>query len=455
MKKHFNLPPQGQLPIGAGSVEFNSEIFSKGIDQVNSFIPVLTKVDQSEEAPEALTQTIIQVGSYIGVHLLGRKGSLDFTLEELTHLSNQLWDKFGVRSLLIDAFLDKSIHPIFGFVSVGGLLQALSRMLAHFHIPSRFMNERIAFPECFDKFLYFIVKDNDGDSVYKVVYKPIQCSENSSPFLSQAQKSAIKEVRRSIALHRRNVSVFGFKPRTHMLLAGMSGVGKTFSVIEAARLELLPIFSVTLPSWVVLGGRGAQTLCCINKWLVSNPQGGIIHIDEVDKIPLDYKDGNSSWFSAVRNEIIRLLDCHVDSFPGYESELVKSSLRRSLIVASGTFQELFRSQISREANLQSFSYGDLPEQSGLVSDMSQLLALDADDIILGRYLPEELVNRFSREILFISPPTIEELSRILSEVDACLGIFRSDNDIVVHATKIFSSGVAFRGIEDYILSSLK
>jgi len=384
----------------------------------------------------------------------------DIAVNEIQGISDSLWDQVGVRFLLLDMFFYPRFsslfqdvkHPNYRGPSIRNLLDGCARLLSSLMQPDRFMVECSVYGDQLHPLLVILFKDGDGHSAYNIEFAEGAPSAHGCVF-SQSQLGAIEYIRRSIRVQRRAFFIKGLHPRNHLFLVGMSGVGKSFCVHEASKLEALPCFSTSLPSWVVLGARGTPTLYPLQHWLVQNPQGGVIHIDEIDKITLDKNDGNSSWFSAVRNEIIRLLDRDVSGFPGFDSSFVYDTLGHCLFVASGSFQDLFRSQISRDAFID-FSSVD-SDSSSIIKEVNEFEAIDTEDIRLGKYLPEELINRFSRNVVHLRCPTIAEYSGYLSEVDANFQIYRSDQAILDQATSLFASGAGFRGLEDYVQECLQ
>lgn len=422
-----------------------------------SLVPVVVYSKSTHDRiPLVFLSQLIYAGKVLRGLLL-EKPYQSLQVQDLSTISSEIWDRTGVKVLLLDIFQDGRLEPQFiDSIFSGGsplrvrfILEALARMLLSLRCPDRFMVERSVFPADFDRFLEFIIRDRDVNIHAKVLYEPSPvCDIGLS--LSAPQVEAVAAIRRAIRVHRRLISIKGVQPRAHLLLVGMSGVGKNYALSFATRQELLPIFSVTLPSWVVLGGKGNPTLYALERWLLNNPQGGIIHIDEIDKVPLDYRDGNASWFRSVRNEILLLMDGNVDGLFSADAPLHVAALRKCLFVGTGNFQELFRAQVSREAYLDS-SRG--PE-SLLFDDMHNQSSIDSEDIRIGKYLPEELINRFSRNIVYLRYPSISEFSNLLSEIDHAFGIGRSDQSVLLHASKLIEDATFYRGVEDYLVELL-
>jgi hypothetical protein len=449
--KEFNYKDLAALPIGS----------SPSILSNKSLMPILVQREyEGAHASRELLVRATRAGILLKDILANIPSSQDITAVDVKEISDSLWDQVGVRFFLLDLFYHNRFsslfqepkHPNYRGIVIRSLLEGCSRILSSFIQPDRFMLECSVYRPEIDPLLILMFRDRELHVNYHVKFVET-VSLSSGRVLSESQTDAIRKIRRSIRAHRRGFSVKGLRPRSHLFLVGMSGVGKSFCVQEATKYEALPCFSSSLPAWIVLGARGTPTLYPLQHWLHQNPQGGVIHIDEIDKINIDRNDGNSSWFSAVRNEIIRLIDKDVTGFPGFDSKEILLSLSNCLFVASGTFQDLFRSQISHDAFLNySSAEGD---SASIVQELKSLVSVDVDDIRLGKYLPEELINRFSHSIVHIMSPSITEFSQYLSEIDASFQIFRSDHAILEQATLLFASGVGFRGLEDYIQECLQ
>lgn len=378
---------------------------------------------------------------------------------QVLNISKLIWEQFGVRHFLFDIFSDpKLIDHILMLNSQVNLnnrsfLNYSARLSYSILDHTRFLSEYALYSDFTQSFSKYLVRDNDGSSkIYSLSVQSSARPTYDSFLYTQSQAKAIKSLSQAIRIARGGVKLGGVEARTHVFVVGVSGSGKTTAIKQAALNESLPVFSHNLPSWIVTGARSEPTLSILSNWVQAHPEGGVINIDEIEKIPVGKEENNYSWFTAVRAEILKLLDCDMQGFDSYFPPSAIDTLRKCVVVGSGNFQQLYSHQISRDANL---SYAADCDDSYLCQEISNLLPVTVDDLREGKYLPEEIITRFSPYLVEVRVPTVEELSGYLSNIDVQAGVFRSDNQVMAHAKNIFVSGQAFRGLENYVFSLLE
>lgn len=90
-------------------------------------------------------------------------------------------------------------------------------------------------------------------------------------------------------------------PRTHSLILGPSGSGKTFIAKKIA--EGLPLLTINVATWILLSNKAEPTTwTSIVDWLGALPSGGVILLDEIDKLSA----GGSGAFAHEYTNFLRL-----------------------------------------------------------------------------------------------------------------------------------------------------
>jgi hypothetical protein len=214
-------------------------------------------------------------------------------------------------------------------------------------------------------------------------------------------------------------SSLAIRPRTHTMIVGPSGSGKSFIVNELASRMKIPIWHENISNWSPIGARGNNpTLSSLIRWLESIEKG-IIFLDEADKINFPSEFSNCS-----RTEIFSLLDHRIpdgalttfdllNSDP-FDSEfssshhqptqrvLVEQKLRdHILIVAAGAWQSGWDSQ------KQIIGFHSHSPQEATVGR----------GVLLQSIMPE-LLQRFRSRVLFLEPMQEEDyLSVVKSQLN--------------------------------------
>lgn len=106
------------------------------------------------------------------------------------------------------------------------------------------------------------------------------------------------------------IAAFPVRPRTHSLLVGPSGAGKSHIAREIGELLGIPTMVINTSTWVIMSARNEPwTFSEICSWLDSNGSaGGILVLDECDKLGCGTGSSSSSWLDHIQLEIHDLLD---------------------------------------------------------------------------------------------------------------------------------------------------
>ena len=222
--------------------------------------------------------------------------------------------------------------------------------------------------------------------------------QNTSPFILPFQKRIFERLcaygRASLYVDRKSIK--SLKLRANFMLLGPTGTGKTHLAQAVAKELNVPFLSISVSDWIILGGssRGSSvTWPNIVKFVQESKKktGAIIFIDELDKCHHD-----SNWNSFLRSEIFSLIDARLplgvhdsddDDLTESKAHEVESFLtHKTMIVGGAAFQGIWE---ERSARKMGFNTNCTENQTTELSD-------------LARFLPRELINRFSSEI-FVLP----------------------------------------------------
>lgn len=194
------------------------------------------------------------------------------------------------------------------------------------------------------------------------------------------------------------------KPRTHTLVIGPTGGGKTYLARHIGQEYNWPVKVLTTSAWVVQGARTRPTLYPLLEWLseIEEDRPSVVVLDEIDKI-----FGHDSWSANLRSELFSLLDGELpildassDTWENKDPVVVMRDAQKNLattwIVGVGAFQESTGKQASVGFKEAVHSAPDLAA--------------------LGKQIPPELTNRFSSTIASIPPPSREDYQQMLDTV---------------------------------------
>jgi SpoVK/Ycf46/Vps4 family AAA+-type ATPase len=196
-------------------------------------------------------------------------------------------------------------------------------------------------------------------------------------------------------------------PRFHSLIVGSTGTGKTFlGRALAAELDV-PLFSLSLSAWMVLGApnRGAAQTWPTLLEFIHDRSRGIIFLDEVDKLS---QSDQSSWIKSLKVEVFALLDGRIptemeiprDSIGSKAREDLEEKLRtRFFILGAGAFQSVWDRSGQKSGTI---GFGNT--------------ATGTDHAFAGsiaEHIPRELANRFRSQLLLLPPLTCTDYENLI------------------------------------------
>lgn len=225
--------------------------------------------------------------------------------------------------------------------------------------------------------------------------------------------------------------VAGVKLKRAAWIIGNSGSGKTWSVVQFARLMGLPTYSATVGTWRMRSTRNeSHTIGEILKTLERGP--AVIDIDEVDKLRLNSND-NQNYSRAILDEIMQLATGTLHDFQPTSTAL--ENLKQSWFLYAGAFQDIYRKKL-----------GGAP----VFVEQVETLSITHDEIVESQWLPDELLNRMGW-MIECKPPTADELSVAMEAVEQACGITVPSTERDAHAKQCTLSMQGFRGLENYAI----
>lgn len=238
-------------------------------------------------------------------------------------------------------------------------------------------------------------------------------------------------------------SVAGFSIRPTALVLGPSGVGKSVVARCIAASAKVPLFETSLSAWTPANSSATShgKKSTVEEYvdfvernaevLLEKKQKMVIFIDEVDKLSQSATD-NSNWCSFVWSEIMRMLDGRLKEF-GIHPVLAKQAHLASYFVFAGAFQRLW------------------DKETGVIGFVEQVeeSRLEHDTLARAGILPKELLNRITGVTVTVRPPSVDEVTERLREIEDNFFLKRDLRDLERDAKGIITSGHFVRGIEQH------
>lgn len=221
----------------------------------------------------------------------------------------------------------------------------------------------------------------------------------SDEFWTGSQQLALKRLNRIYALKKLMPEIGGVKLRTHVLMVGQTGVGKTELVRRFARDLRMELCSIPCNSWIPHGAATTpHTVGVIGQFVLANRGRALVYFDEIDKILPQEGAYQNAWNLGIFGEILAVLDGDGRlSTMGWNQDNL-AALKEAYVVGAGAFQHLATAQTERKPGIGFGSFE--PETQPHYSES-----------ILARGLPPEVATRFNAEILVLESPTPEECAQ--------------------------------------------
>ena len=200
------------------------------------------------------------------------------------------------------------------------------------------------------------------------------------------QDEAVYNLTRTIAV---NQTSNNYRNKSHILISGPSGTGKTEMVRVVAKELDIPFFAANCPDYTKAGYYGKEVPDLLLGLIRSangdqeKAQHGILILDEIDKL-VTYQD-DKGFGKAVLHELLKILDRDV-----IEVDVSKSSSNKIMfdtsnltVICMGSFDELYEQKKQNKKN--TIGFGAVNEEK------EQKVRLDEDDFI--GWMGPEFVGR--------------------------------------------------------------
>ncbi len=236
---------------------------------------------------------------------------------------------------------------------------------------------------------------------------PDETNETTQPLILPHQTEAFDRlcaVGRAV-IHT-NRSDLPIKLRPSVFVTGPSGSGKSHLARAVAESLGVPCFSVSVSEWILLSAtrRATSTWPELCRFLASTSarEGCVIFVDELDKLRGrdGYGSGGCEWTTFLLTEIFTLLDLRVpemmigdsddDDNSMYEitrRQAAKILQTKTLLIGAGAFQEIWATKPP------SIGFGSSSSSEMIMPNLNYL----------AKYVPEELIRRFSSQLVVLRP----------------------------------------------------
>lgn len=203
----------------------------------------------------------------------------------------------------------------------------------------------------------------------------------------KGQDKAVNDVTRAIIVNQKSENP---RHKSHMLIMGPSGTGKTEMVnIIANRLDI-PFFKVDSTAYSKEGYVGKSVYSMLNGLItaanddVEKAQKGILIIDEIDKKTDKGVSGKDVLYS-----LLKIMDrdiIEVDRGQGYNERQIMFDTSNLTIIFMGAFEDLYKSK-EKEANKKSIGFSN-PD----AENQNKKVVITNEDIIKAG-IPAEFLGR--------------------------------------------------------------
>ena len=201
----------------------------------------------------------------------------------------------------------------------------------------------------------------------------------------KGQDKAVDAVTRAIIVNQMSNNP---RHKSHVLITGPSGTGKTEMINIISKKLGLPYFKADATAYTVEGYVGKSVYSMLNGLLtaannnLAKAQNGILIIDEIDKKLTDGVNG-----TEVLNSMLKMMDrdiIEVDVGPSYADRKIMFDTSNLTIIFMGAFADLYASK--QKDKKRGMGFGAATE----IEEKKEKISITNDDLIKAGMPPEFL-----------------------------------------------------------------
>lgn len=258
------------------------------------------------------------------------------------------------------------------------------------------------------------------------------------------QEHAINDLTREIIINQTSEDP---RNKSHIMITGPTGTGKTEMVNIISKLLDLPCFEADATAYTKEGYVGKSVYSMINSLIdaaegnVERAQKGILIIDEIDKKIEDSRLDSVSGIDVLYS-LLKIMDRGVIEIemgtPGYRKAIPFDTSDLTIILM-GAFENLYNKKINENKSFIGFS-----DKKDILIPKTDVVVSKSD--LLKGGMPAQVLGRIG-DVTSTTALTIEELKKILtkSEISALLIMkkyFKDQLNIDLKYTDGYVTGIA-------------
>lgn len=256
------------------------------------------------------------------------------------------------------------------------------------------------------------------------------------------QDEAVYDLTRAIAINQTSKNP---RNKSHILITGPSGTGKTEMVNIISKELDLPFFKANAPDYTKAGYYGKDVPTMLLGLLeaangdLEKAQGGILIIDEIDKL-VSYKD-DKGFGKGVLHTLLKILDrdvIEVDVDKHY-GEKIMFDTSNLTVIFMGSFDELYEEKQQNKKN--AIGFNNVSEE-----ETKDKVRLSEEDLI--KWMGPELIGRIGD---IISTDELDHKSVLKILKDSKLSQYKiakqdlADRGVELIATRGYLDEIAKKG----------